>query len=115
MPMDCYHILCFGIVKAVKQIITRVDDEIAEALKCQALRSGESVNAYMNRLLRVVVGAPPSSRQMWKAAAVADGRLMERAGQARRASSLADLALKTVVSTPAGYASRVVSEERDES
>jgi len=98
----------------VKQIITRVDDEIAEALKCQALRSGESVNAYMNRLLRVVVGDPTSSRQMWKAAAVADGRLMERAAQPGRTRSLADLALKTVVSTPAGYASRVVSEERDE-
>ncbi|MHB1639666.1 MAG: hypothetical protein ACYCUD_07500 [Candidatus Dormibacteria bacterium] len=98
----------------MKQIITRVNDEVAEALKCQALRSGESVNAYMNRLLRVVVGDTTSSRQMWKAAAVADGRLMERAAQAGRTRSPADLAFKTVVSTPAGYASRVVSAERDE-
>ncbi|MHB1502238.1 MAG: hypothetical protein ACYCYK_14085 [Candidatus Dormibacteria bacterium] len=60
------------------------------------------------------MGDTTSSRQMWKAAAVADGRLMERAAQAGRTRSPADLAFKTVVSTPAGYASRVVSAERDE-
>ncbi|HUY61388.1 MAG TPA: hypothetical protein VMW49_05880, partial [Candidatus Dormibacteraeota bacterium] len=62
----------------MKQIITRVDDEVAEALKCQARRSGESVNSYMNRLLRVAVGDLSSPRQLWKAAAVADGRLLDR-------------------------------------
>jgi plasmid stability protein len=114
-PSYCYQILVSAIIEEVKQIITRVDDEVAEALKCQARRSGESVNAYMNRLLRVVVGDLSSSRQMWKAAAVADGRLMERGPQAGRTRLPRDLSLKTVVSTPAGYASRVVSEERDES
>jgi len=97
----------------VKQIITRMDDELADALKRQAGRAGESVNSYVNRLLRVAVAGPGSPRQMWKAAAVADGRLAARgvgAGRPRRWA----LKLETTVETPAGYAAELVSAERDE-
>src|SRR5712692_7019462 len=106
----CYHFF-------VKQIITRVDDELAEALKRRAQRSGESVNSYVNRLLRVAVagsgGGHASSRQMWKAAALADGRLAGRAPQPVRRGTWA-MDVGTPVTTPAGYAGEVVSRERDE-
>ncbi len=97
----------------MKQIITRVDDELADALKHQAGRTGESVNSYVNRLLRVAVVGPDSPRQMWKAAAMADGRLTPRTPRTGRPRRWA-LDLMTTVTTRAGYASDLVSAERDE-
>ena len=97
----------------MKQIITRVEDELADALKRQAGRAGESVNSYVNRLLRVAVVGPGSPRQIWKAAAVADGRLASRGAPAGRPHRW-NLKLETAVATPAGYAAELVSGERDE-
>ena len=97
----------------MKQIITRMDDELAGALKRQAGRAGESVNCYINRLVQIAVGGPGSPRQMWKAAAVADGRLAARGARPRRPRRWA-LELRTPVSTQAGYAAELVSGERDE-
>jgi len=62
----------------MKQIITRVDDDLADALKHQASRTGESVNSYLNRLLRIAVTGPGTPRHQWKAAAISNGRLMSR-------------------------------------
>ncbi|MDA8071802.1 MAG: hypothetical protein M0Z82_09425 [Actinomycetota bacterium] len=96
----------------MKQIITRVDDELAEGLKRQAGQAGESVNSYLNRLLRIAVAGPGSPRHMWKAAAVADGRLVARG--ARHGRSRWTMDLGTEVSTRAGYAAELVSDGRDE-
>ncbi|MHB8319083.1 MAG: hypothetical protein ACYDEP_07640 [Acidimicrobiales bacterium] len=98
----------------MKQIITRVEDELADALKRQARRTGESVNSYVNRLLRVAVAGPGSQRQMWKAAAVADGRLASRGASSASRVDRWDLKLTTAVETQAGYAAELVSDERDE-
>lgn len=90
-----------------------MEDELADALKRQAGRIGESVNSYVNRLLRIAVGGPGSPRQMWKAAAIADGRLTSRgtrSGRPRRSA----LDLATTVRTGAGYAREMLSQERDE-
>lgn len=97
----------------MKQIITRVDDELADALKRQARRTGESMNSYVNRLLRVAVAGPGSSRQMWKAAAIADGRLSPRPSPTGRPPRWT-MDLRTSVTTRAGYASDIVSAEREE-
>lgn len=97
----------------MKQIITRMDDGLADALKRQAGQAGESVNAYVNRLLRLAVAGPGSPRQMWKAAAVADGRLVPRGARTGRPRRWA-LDLRTPVTTRAGYAGEMVSREREE-
>jgi plasmid stability protein len=102
-----------AIISVVKQIITRVDLELASALKRQAARTGESVNAYVNRLLRVAVVGPDSPRHMWKAAAVADGRLMPRGMRTGRPRSWA-MDFKTAVNPRAGYAAEMVSTGRKE-
>ena len=94
----------------MKQIITRVDDELAEALKRKARQSGQSVNGYLNRLLRLAVvdTTAASNRQLQKAAALADGRLLSRPAPASQGKSE-----PVNVRTPAGYAGRLVTEERD--
>jgi plasmid stability protein len=90
----------------------RVEDDLAEALKQRASRSGQSVNRYVNRLLRLAVsaGGPPSDRQLWKAAAIANHALVSRPA----VRSDAPPAGSPPVSTPAGYAARLVSQERDD-
>lgn len=87
----------------MKQIITRVDESLAEAVKKHAALTGESVNAYVTRLLGAAVGG----RQAWKSDAISAGRLMSRAA---RPSPPA----RATVSTAPGYASDLVSSERDE-
>ena len=96
---------------SVKQILTRVDDELAEALKRQAAAAGESMNSYVNRLLRIAVAGPGSDRQMWKVAAIADGRLVARGVRRGRRR---DAAFTHAVTTPAGYAAELVRAERGE-
>ncbi|MGH9109064.1 MAG: hypothetical protein ACRDY3_06305 [Acidimicrobiales bacterium] len=99
----------------MRQLITRVDDELADAVRRQAQRTGQSVNAFVNRLLRVAVtarGPGPSTRQMWKAAAVADGRLAERGRRGGRSGW--EMRADAAARTPPGYAARVVREARDE-
>ena len=95
----------------MKQIITRVDEHLARALKEQAARAGESVNSYVTRMLRTVTASSPASagRSMWKATALADGRLARR-GLHRKA--VADLPL--AVRTPAGYAADLVARDRED-
>ncbi len=97
----------------MKQIITRVDEELAEALRRRAAEAGESVNSYVTRLLRVAVEGPHSSRQMWKAAAIANGFVMERPAR-RHGPRKSGKDLQTTIATPAGYAAGLVSAERDE-
>ncbi len=87
----------------MKQLITRVDESLAAAVKEHAALTGESVNAYVTRLLGAAVGG----RQAWKSEAITAGRLMSRAARA----SPPPLA---TVSTVPGYASDLVSSERDE-
>jgi hypothetical protein len=97
----------------MRQIITRVDEELADAVKREAGRIGESVNSYITRLLRVAVTGPGSSRHLWKAAALADGRLARREGESPTSRHWA-LDLGTPVTTPAGYAADLVSGDREE-
>jgi hypothetical protein len=97
----------------MKQILTRVDDQLAEDLKSQASVNGESVNSYVNRLLRVAVTGPNSSRHLWKAAAIADGRLLARPTVGGPRSRGAINRVSPIV-TPAGYVDRLVSDERGE-
>lgn len=97
----------------MKQIITRVDEELADAVKREAARIGESVNSYITRLLRVAVTGPGSSRHLWKAAALADGRLARREGESPTARRRAP-DLDSPITTPAGYAAEVVSRDRDQ-
>jgi len=98
----------------MKQIITRVDDELADAIKRRARRSGESVNSFVNRLLRTAVAGvgvtADSPRQLWKVAALTDGRLVRRGTRAVGARR----GTPPKVTTPAGYVSGAVSRERDE-
>ncbi|WP_375504618.1 hypothetical protein [uncultured Jatrophihabitans sp.] len=93
----------FAIMRFMKQLITRVDESLAEAVKERAALTGESVNAYITRLLRSAV----EGRQSWKSEAVAAGRLVSRVSVFAPRPGAA-------VSTPAGYASSLVSSERDE-
>ncbi len=87
----------------MKQLITRVDESLAEAVKQHAALTGESVNAYITRLL----GAAVSGRQAWKIAAITAGRLISRAPTPPPQT-------RATASTAPGYASALVSAERDE-
>jgi len=87
----------------MKQLITRVDESLAQAVKEHAAFTGESVNAYVTRLLGAAVGG----RQAWKSEAITAGRLKSRAF---RPSPLP----RATISTAPGYASALVSSERDE-
>ncbi len=103
---NCYH-------ESMKQIITRVDDDLAQAIKICANRTGESVNSYVNRLLRAAVAEPGTSRNAWKAKAIADGRLISNTftdGNGRIPSNMQGKKLRT----PAGYVTNAVSDDRDE-
>jgi plasmid stability protein len=102
-----------AIILSMKQIITRIDDDLAVALKKRAAESGESVNSYISRLLRVAVAGPNSPRQVWKAAAIANGIVMARPAR-RHETRKSGKNLKTAVTTPAGFAAGLVSMERDE-
>lgn len=87
----------------MKQILTRVDEALAEAVKQHAALHGESVNAYITRLLSTAV----SGQQAWKTEAIAAGRLISRGrGPGPRRG--------TPVSTAPGYAAGLVSSERAE-
>ncbi len=97
----------------MKQIITRVDDDLADALKSQASRTGESVNSYLNRLLRAAVAGPGTPRHEWKVAAISNGRLMSRKNPNSRARNRIKRP-GTKLHTPSGYASNAVSDDRDE-
>ena len=96
----------------MKQIITRVDDDLADALKNQASRTGESVNSYLNRLLRAAVAGPSTPRHEWKVAAISNGRLMSRKNLNSRARNRTKRP-GTKLHTPSGYASSAVSDGRD--
>jgi hypothetical protein len=87
----------------VKQIITRVDEPLAEAVKRHAALAGESVNGYITRVLRDSV----DGRQAWKRDAIAAGRLSSRTDPSAEYPNVS-------VSTAAEYASHLVSSERDE-
>ncbi len=98
----------------MKQIITRVDDDLAEALKRQARRSDESVNSYVNGLLRAAVAGPSAPRHEWKAAAISNGQLMMSRANLTSKSRNRAKGRGTQLHTPAGYASQAVSHGRDE-
>lgn len=87
----------------VKRLITWVDETLAEAVEQCAALSGESANAYVTRLLRSAV----EGRESWKREALAAGRLANR-------GSVSAARPSAVVVTPIGYASSLVSSERDE-
>jgi len=87
----------------MKQLITRVEESLAAAVKEHAALTGESVNACVTGLLGAAVGG----RQAWKSEAIAGGRLMSRASSPSPHP-------RAAVSTAPGYASGLVSSERDE-
>lgn len=87
----------------MKQLITRIPESLAAAVKERAALAGESVNSYVTRLLDAAVGG----RQSWKRDAIAAGRLMTRA------SAPTPSAYPTISTAP-GYASALVSADRDE-
>jgi plasmid stability protein len=86
---------------------------LADALKQRAAEAGESVNSYVTNLLRVAVSGQRSPRQIWKAAAIANGIVMARPAQ-RHGARKSGKDLKTAITTPAGFAAGLVSMERDE-
>jgi len=87
----------------MRQLITRVPESLAEAVKERAALTGESVNAYVTRLLIAAVGG----RQPWKSEVMTAGRLTSRASRPTPQP-------RATVSTAPGYASALVSAERDE-
>ena len=87
----------------MRQLITRVPESLAEAVKERAALTGESVNAYVTRLLIAAVGG----RQSWKSEAMTAGRLMSRGSRPTAQP-------RATVSTAPGYASALLSAERDE-
>jgi plasmid stability protein len=97
----------------MKQIITRVDDDLADALRQHASRTGESVNSYVNRLLRVAVVGPGTPRHEWKVAAISNGRLMSRKNLTGRTRKQAKTP-GSKIHTPSGYARSAVSDDRDD-
>lgn len=96
----------------MRQIITRVDDDLADALKRQASRAGESVNSYLTRLLRAAVSGAVTPRHEWKTVAIANGRLLSR--ESGVPMSRKRKTLSREIQTPSGYARDVVSDERRE-
>lgn len=86
----------------MKQLMTRVDERLAMAVKRRAAMEGESVNSFVTRVLNDAVGG----RESFKRDAIASGRLTSRPGAACAPSEAA-------VSTPAGYAAGLVSADRD--
>lgn len=87
----------------MKQLITRVQEPLAQAVKEHAALAGMSVNAYITELLVAAV----EGRASWKRDAIAAGRLVSR-------SSPSTSSRAATVTTPPGYASTLVSSERDE-
>lgn len=87
----------------MKQLITRVQEPLARAVKEHAALAGMSVNAYITELLVAAV----EGRESWKRDAIAAGRLVSR-------PSPATPTREATVTTPPGYASTLVSSERDE-
>jgi len=103
---SCYHL-------AVKQIITRVDDELAEALKKSAAESGQTINGYVTKVLRTAVSVPAG--RSWKTAAIARGLLVSRVlpvSSSPLAMSHGAPDMTPVV--PPGFVRTLVSNERDE-
>lgn len=89
------------IIAFVKQLITRIDEDLADAIKQHATLAGESVNAYVTRVLEAAV----AGRRAWKREALAQGRLAAR--KPARGP-------RPHVTTPAGYGSELVSADRAE-
>lgn len=87
----------------MKQLITRVQEPLAEAVKERAALAGVSVNAYVTGLLTAAVEGPGT----WKRDAIAAGRLLSRASRPAPHP-------RAAVTTAPGYASALVSSERDE-
>jgi plasmid stability protein len=59
----------------VKQMITRLDDELHARLKAKALAEGRSVNDLVTEVLKAAVN-PPESAQEWHQRLVAEGKLI---------------------------------------
>jgi hypothetical protein len=111
-PRRCYLVAASDSILVVPQVITRMDDELAAALKARARAAGVSVNEYVTRLVRVAVGAPAGEDRSWKAAGVADGWLVDRPpANPRLVASREWIARPRTF--PPGYRNPVV-EERDE-
>ncbi len=109
----CYHYARSAIIDGVKQIITRVDDDLALRLKERASRSGESVNSYVNRLLRVAVVGSEGPRQIWKAAAIASGLLVGgRPRSTRLQRKSFEFTTTTKGDAPAEYVKTLLIESR---
>lgn len=87
----------------MKQLITRVQEPLAQAVKERAALAGVSVNTYITELLSAAV----EGRGSWKRDALAAGRLISRSAPASPPRA-------APVTTAPGYASTLVSSERDE-
>jgi plasmid stability protein len=109
---QCYLVAAGDSILVVPQVITRMDDELAAALKARARAAGVSVNEYVTRLVRVAVGAPAGEDRSWKAAGVADGWLIDRPPANPRLAASREW-LDRPRTFPPGYRNPVV-EERDE-
>lgn len=94
------------------QVITRMDEELATALKARAKEAGVSVNEYVTRLVRVAVGGPAVPTRAWKAKGIAEGWLVDRPAAAPVSAEERWRRLPNPTFPP-GYVNSVV-EERDE-
>lgn len=60
---------------AMKQLITRIDDELHRQIKAKAAAEGRSVNNLVRSLLEAAV-RKPETRAEWKARMIAEGRVI---------------------------------------
>jgi len=97
------------------QVITRMDEELATALKARAKEVGVSVNEYVTRLVRVAVGGPATATRAWKAKGVAEGWLVDRPAATPGKRLAIEERLRHLPSPtfPPGYRNPII-EERDE-
>ncbi len=76
----------------MKQLITRIDDELHARLKARAEAEGRSMNDLVTEALRVVV-ARTESRAEWKERLIAEGRIVhvEPSGRVPSLDEIEDL------------------------
>ena len=67
----------------VRQLLTRVDDDLHERLKQVAEQSGQSVNAWVTGLLRQAVDDASPPRERLRRRLEREGRLAQGSAEAR--------------------------------
>jgi plasmid stability protein len=77
--LNCYH-------SAMRQLITRVDDDLHAALKTRAAEQGRSVNSVVVEALTEAIVQGRAPRLRWRERARRANHLVERPGKADAAA-----------------------------